>query len=446
MNHPIETWLNSVSYSHSQSKATEYQYKRAMQQFVNFIKTTPKKILTEYENSDEKTFKRKYSQKLQEWIAELSNEKLASTSIRTKVGAIKSFFKYSNLPLGYIPQAKVRITYHNRDIEANEIAHIMALSKPREQAFYIVMAQSGQRPVTLKQLKLEDLEDLNNEQGSYKINISEEIEKGKFGRHPAFIGKAAKKYLKLYLAERTNLKPESLLFSTKKEQPINTKNISREFQRIAQKLQKTGQMNYKINQKGKPSEIRLYTLRKFFRKYANQMGFEHVNHLMGHTTKGSDSNYTPKDDEFYRKLYEVNALPFLEIESPQPTDTFKLKEQYRQEIEKRDSQIQNLQEQINRIEKALAPRQRKITWEEAKEEIDKQIERDKKHPKEAKSILESERQDDEKREELRKLSKDRLVDIAFGLKRKLENVEYATKTKNETKQPTNHDVPQADDT
>ena len=99
---PIETWLTAVAYSHSNSESTRYAYKKSMGDFCFFIDTTPEKILADYEYSDEKTFKRKYSQYLQEWIAELSRLDMLTNSIRAKIGAIKSFFKYKSLPLGYI--------------------------------------------------------------------------------------------------------------------------------------------------------------------------------------------------------------------------------------------------------------------------------------------------------------------------------------------------------
>ena len=70
---PIEIWITTVAYSHSQSKSTAYEYKKNMQDYCKFTHTTPNKILTEYENSDEKTFKRKHSEQIQQWISKLEN-------------------------------------------------------------------------------------------------------------------------------------------------------------------------------------------------------------------------------------------------------------------------------------------------------------------------------------------------------------------------------------
>ena len=105
-----------------------------MQDYCRFAETTPEKILAEYEIVDEKTYKRKHAHQILQWIAKLHNKNFAPSTIRSKIGAVKSFYKYNSLPLGFIPQAKERILYHNRDIDANEIAQIIQLSKLREKA------------------------------------------------------------------------------------------------------------------------------------------------------------------------------------------------------------------------------------------------------------------------------------------------------------------------
>jgi hypothetical protein len=66
------------------------------------------------------------------WIAELSKKGLTNTSIKVMVGAVKSFFKYTDLPLGMVPQAMNRVVYHNRDITKEEIIQFMSVSKIRD--------------------------------------------------------------------------------------------------------------------------------------------------------------------------------------------------------------------------------------------------------------------------------------------------------------------------
>jgi integrase len=381
---PVAKWLNSVAYSHSQSKATENQYKRVWEQFSGFIEMSGKEIIADYEASEDRIFKRKYAGFIQAWIAELAKgteerEANTNTSIKVKVGAVKSFFKYNDLPLGHIPQAMNGTVYHNRDITKDEIVQIMAVVKLREKAFFAVMAQSGLRPHTLKQLRLKHLEDL--EKTPCKIEVPQELAKGKYSSYVTFIGPDATKYLRLYLATRANLSPECLLFCAHDDpnKSMNVKDVSRAFRLAARKLEKSGALTYEIRE-GKPSELRLYNLRKFFRKHASQLGFENVSYLMGHTVSGSDANYKPQDAEFYRELYAEKAMPFLRLEAPTPTETSAiintLKKQHeaemgslKKELQKRDEQIQALNKRFNKYERYLKLMEEKFKPNPTEEEI-----------------------------------------------------------------------------
>jgi integrase len=359
----VEDWLNSVAYSHSQSKATEDQYKRVWERFSTDIGMTATEIVADYESSNDRNVMRKHARLIRSWIGKLMKEGLTNQSIKVMVGAVKSFYKYNDLPLGHIPQAMNGIVYHNRDITKEEIVQIMAQVKPREKAFFAVMAQSGLRPHTIKQLRLKHLEDL--EKTPCKIEIPQELAKGKYGSYVTFIGADALKYLKQYFATRKDLYPESLLFCAHDDskKPVNVKDMSRAFRLAARKLEKSGAIDFEIRE-GKPSELRLYNLRKFFRKYAIQMGFEVVEYMMGHKVKGVDGNYRPRDPEFYRELYAEKAMPFLRLEAPTPTETTAivntLKKQHeaemgslKKEIQKRDEQIHALNERFNKYERYL---------------------------------------------------------------------------------------------
>ena len=185
------------------------------------------------------------------------------------------------------------------------------------------------------------------------------------GSYVTFIGADALKYLKQYFATRKNLGLESLLFCAHDDlnKPVNAKDMSRAFRLAARKLERSGAIEYEVRE-GKPSELRLYNLRKFFRKYAIHMGFEVVEYMMGHTVKGVDGNYRPQDPQYYRELYAEKAMPFLRLEAPTPTETSAiintLKKQHeaemgslKEEIQKRDEQIQALNERFNKYERYL---------------------------------------------------------------------------------------------
>jgi hypothetical protein len=259
----------------------------------------------------------------------------------------------------------------NRDITKDEINRITEKCPPREKAFFTIMRQSGLPPHTIKQLKIENLEGILNSNTPIPCKIDVPHDKSR-----TFIGEEAVKYLKQYLATRTNLAAKSLLFTIQNnpKKEINTKDVSRAFRLSAQKLEKERKINYEIR-RGKPSELRLYSLIKFYRKNAKY-----------YLTELSTSSIT-KDYEFYRKLYEEKAMPFLEIEPPTPMDIRKLRQQQQQEIERRDKQIQGLKNSINEIHKKLEePESEEPEFEEESpeylKELDKLAEEDEKRMKE----------------------------------------------------------------
>lgn len=416
---PVGTWLTLVSYSHSQSKSTEEQYKRVWGRFSRSVGMTAKQVLADYENLGETIARKKHAQIIRAWIGQLDKERLTNTSIKVMVGAIKSFYKYNDLPLGLVPQAMGGIVYHNRDITKEEIVQVMSISKIREKAFFAVMAQSGLRPHTMKQLKLKNLESFDSL--PCKIEVPQEITKGKFGSHVTFIDSDAIKYLKQYLATRTDLTPNSLLFCshTDSTKMVNVKDVSRAFRMAARKLEESGALNFEIRE-GKPSELRLYILRKFFRKYANQMGFEHVNYMMGHTTTGSDSSYTPKDPEWYRNLYKDKAMPFLRLESATPTETDKTIAELKRQLEERDKQVETMRDTLTKIQPLVefvnsfeTPQKLKEILEFLKDDEETLLEKDV-----SELIDEHARKEDISKEEaLVQLTKEHLRKMAEGDKR-----------------------------
>lgn len=218
-----------------------------------------------------------------------------------------------------------------REITENEIKDITHECRLREKAFFTTIRQSGLPPHTLKQLKIKDLEGIFNPNTPIPCKIKVPHKKS-----PAFIGHEATNYLKLYLKTRINLTQESLLFTISNDpnKEINTKDESRAFKLVLRKLKNDKKITFKI-QRGKPSELRLYSLIRFYKKKAKPYLDELKN------------NNTLQNDEFYRKLYEDKARPFLEIETPMEI----------QQLMKENKELKNttatMQEQINQIRQFL---------------------------------------------------------------------------------------------
>jgi hypothetical protein len=128
-------------------------------------------------------------------------------------------------------------------------------------------------------------------------------------------------------------------------------------------------MDYEQKRADRPAEIRLYNLRKFFRKMANQAGFENVEYWMGHTGPGVDSSYRPRDPEFYRKIYAEKAAPFLRLETATPSETEKQIEELRQENVVLKDQLTQSMMKLNDQEKKLTDLER------SREDLEKLLQR-----------------------------------------------------------------------
>lgn len=333
-----ESWIQSVAYAKSGSKYTEAYYRRSLTNFCEFIGKTPEQILEEYEASQDRVFRRKYARLLRAFIGAMTAKGWTKGTVHTYAAAVQSFFKHSDLPLAYIPNAKIVVVYHNRDITREEINNILSVSSPKDKAFYVVMAQSGLRPHVICALKLKHLESLDK--APCKIDVPQELTKGNYMEHFTFIGEEALLYLRNYLKTRANLTKNSYLFSQRgHEAPLARSTISNTFHRTVCKLKEKGILDLEIIE-GKPSEIRLYNLRKYFRKQAGHAGADFVNFWMGHTSVlGVDLRYFSKDPEHHRKQYMEKAMPHLRLGTKTPTDFEKL-------LEERNGQIAELQKKV----------------------------------------------------------------------------------------------------
>ena len=338
-----ESWLQSVAYARSGSKHTDRNYRRSLTYFCEFIEKTPEQILLEYEDTDDKAFRRKYARYLRAFIASMAAKGYTKGTIRVLAAAVQSFFKYTDLPLAYVPKAKLTVTYHNRDITSEEINEILSVSTPRERAFYTIMTQSGLRPHVICALKRKHLESLDK--APCKIDVPEELAKGEYMAHFSFIGEEALTYLRNYLKTRPNLTEDSYLFSTYGHEAQLARNtVSNSFHRTVVQLSKKNIIKGYKPIKDKPSEIRLYNLRKYFRKMAGHAGADFTNFWMGHTSSlGVDLRYFSKDPEHHRKQYAEKAMPHLRLGTKTPTDFEKLLAERNDEIEQLKLKVELLE-------------------------------------------------------------------------------------------------------
>jgi len=347
----VEKWLGAVAYANSGSSETERRYRSDFNRFLSFIDKTADEILAEYKAlkswNDFRLFGDKIADYIKGWIIALNRSGLANNTIKNMIGAIQSFLKYNRIDIGFIPTAKDHVQYHNRDIKREEIAAIMYVSLPRDRAFYVVSAQSGLRPATICRLQRKHIEynRLLRGESPAKIEVPQIMAKGKYQAYFTFISDEAIQHLKHYLNKRANLTSESYLFVKQgtENEPMKPSAFSAQFNKTVRKLREKGVLDFEVR-KDKPSEIRLYSLRKFFKKYSNQAGESFSEFWMGHKGKGVTDNYRAKDPEYHRSLYAELAAPHLRIEAKTPTQT--------------EKQIEDLRKQLDEAQKKLEERDR----------------------------------------------------------------------------------------
>ena len=77
---------------------------------------------------------------LRAFIQALPKEGYAHGTIRKMAFAVKSFLKYNDPPVGFVPTRNAYVEHHNRDMTKEEIIELLKISYPRDRIFYAVMA------------------------------------------------------------------------------------------------------------------------------------------------------------------------------------------------------------------------------------------------------------------------------------------------------------------
>jgi integrase len=374
---PVETWIRTVQTEHTKSASTEVKYRRHLSMFCAFAQTSPGEMLKEYEAMDEKRFKHKFSQLMKAWLASFPSNYAQGTSV-DKLVAVKSFFKYNDLPLSHLP-SRIKVTYHNRAMELEEIQKVIAQADPRERAFFAFMIQSGLRPDTLCKLKVKDLEPLD--MIPCRVMVSEENTKGEYSSYFSFIGEDAISYLKTYWNTRGKVGLDSYVFAAKDgETQLNRGVPSQKFKNITRRLRKTKALDF---EQRKRSPIRLYNLRKYFRDNAGHAGADFANFWMGHTLdQSADKHYFPGKGtditseviERHRIVYAEKAMPYLRLEKVTPSETEKIMEQQAREIEDLKAQLASqAAEKTDLLKRILEEQEHMTQIEKWKKDVEKQL-------------------------------------------------------------------------
>jgi integrase len=239
----------------------------------------------------------------------------ANNTIRLYIAAIQNFLKYKNINvtisfIGNMPKPIAKKINGKHEWRIDQLRQFIEATKNyRDKAIIICMFQSGLAVNEICNLDYGDIQD-EFEEGVLPICLKLVREKTSV-EFKTFFGRDAVKYLRLYLATRKDLKPESPLFSKARirggEERLTTSNIQQIFGQIAKDLPF-------IKQNGGYNPARPHSLRAGFNsRLIGKIDGTLREFWMGHAINGVASAYLNMPTDELRKLY-MTAEEYLKIE------------------------------------------------------------------------------------------------------------------------------------
>jgi integrase len=323
----------------SRSPGSVKIYSHAIRGFCEFAGKSPDELVGQCLDKggvpDEKGIQ-EVSEKIDEYLGELDASDYAPSTVRTRQGLIVSFFKSNRIQLQALSRYRMRVSYRDRAPTQEELKRLIEVAGLREKAMIAMLATSGMRIGTLLRLKYRHVkEDLESGKMPIHIHVEAEITKGKYADYDTFINEEAAHYLKLYLEHRRRgtrkvppeeINDESPLFMTnrysngkddandeaqgsnrEKHLRIDTEQCSYDCARWAllNVFSKAGLV--KMN--GKRHEVRIHSIRKFFRTQLTALGMptDYVEYMMGHKLS-TYHDIQMKGIDFLRNVYAAANL------------------------------------------------------------------------------------------------------------------------------------------
>ena len=296
----VRTWINKKCGSWETAK----YYIPNLMKFCELHNTNPNEIVKEwkrirYDWKEREKFLDEWSEKIENYYASMNFAPLTKLG---KTSSIISFFRSYKIPIEVQTNRHTYVKYHNRDIHRNELKRILDHSDLRERTFFLVMAESGLRPSTLVQLKYRDIrEDFENGIVPMKINVPAEIVKDRVANRFSFIGEDGFNTLREYLSTR-DIQDDDYIFSKRRNRRDNPYVYPESFSVYFGKVLKSLKLRDVETPKGKPNRLRLYCLRKYFRKNMRCPDTNFRRFWMCHTF-GADEYYISRNVEEHRKQY-----------------------------------------------------------------------------------------------------------------------------------------------
>jgi integrase len=351
MKNPYELWLNQAAESENTRRSYSYAISKfeswTLENYCLNVKDLPIKWRqAKYNGEVEKEkFLDQLNDIVKDYFAYLKG-KYAPLTVNRCTSVVMSFLHAFDIPIRPIRVRYPYVVYHNRDITKEEIKTILENTDVRNRAIFLMLYESGMRPITLVNLKWKHIkEDFLTGKVPMKISLTSDILKCRVSERWTFIGEEGFNALKTYLSLRLPLKDDDLIFVPEKvftQQKLTPQAISQNFCNLVNKLKLA-------ESKGKkPKDLKLYCLRKAFDKYMGAVADRnYVEFWLGHTS--TSTHYISLDIEHHRSLY-AKAYENLRLYPPQSEDLAKLK---LENIELR-MQVEGLGKRLEALERLLS--------------------------------------------------------------------------------------------
>ena len=272
-----------------------------------YLGKTPDQIVREA--SVDGGFSRWLNRRLEDYLLVLKSRGLSPSYMSLCIQSLKALYKANGLEFRFDKPLRNVIVYRDRSPRPEELQKLLEIANLREKVIISMLALGGFRLGTLVRLRYRHVKhDLEREITPIHIHVESEITKGKYCDYDTFIGAEAAEFLKLYLERRRRrgekITDESPLIATEHRPPRPLAEIS-VYSLINRLYAKAGL----IRRGEKRHEIRVHSLRKFFRTQLTARGIpsEYVEYMMGHRT----SRYNDIKSlgiEYLRELYRLANL------------------------------------------------------------------------------------------------------------------------------------------
>ena len=330
-------------------------YLSIITRFFGWCAVAPEELASAWKKVKYEENYRMREQFIDEWTEKIEHfiysnlEDRTPLTRNTAMGVIISFFKHHKIPVDpeYMKHAYVK--FHNRDLKREEIRRVLENAHIRDRTFFLMMVESGLRPNTLVQLRYKHIKrDFETDTVPMMIELPSELLKDRVEARWTFIGEDAFRTLKEYLKPQIPLQNEDLIFQPERNDAkhpyLRPQTFSNKFRKIALKLGIS-----EDEEKGKPRQIRLYGLRKYF---MNNIRCDTAFREFWMAHKTTQTHYVSRDVERHREEY-AKAYENLRIyKTIDSTHSHKIEEQTRK-IEDQASRIEELEEKLKETKEVL---------------------------------------------------------------------------------------------